>query len=97
MAEHLLCVGQQFERQILLGFEVVVRTQAVARYAGDDAASLDERGEKVSELLRFCRATRSAVFGIEIQNDDLSFLVRESERFAAGSGQLEITDDAVDH
>ena len=56
-------VGEQLEGERLLGLEVLVRSDAVARDAEHDAAGLDELFVEVAELLAFGGAPRRAVPG----------------------------------
>ena len=72
VAQRFIGVAQQREGQILFGLEVFVRLDAVARDACNDAAGFSEFRIEIAELLCFRRATRSAVLGVEIEDQNLA-------------------------
>src|SRR5688572_12560092 len=69
LAELLLLIGQQLERQLLLGLEFLMRRYAVARYTNYLCLSLAKRRMQVAELLALQRAARCHVFRVEIEDE----------------------------
>ena len=71
-AQLLVRIGDQVERELLLGFEFLVRGQAITRNAQHDGLLAAEFRVQSAEIQTLLRASRCAVFGIEIQNDVLA-------------------------
>src|SRR5262245_38281414 len=67
-AELLVLVGQQLEWQPLFVAELVVRAEAVARYADDAHLRLAERAVQVAKVLALARAPGSHVLRIKVDH-----------------------------
>src|SRR5450759_1851507 len=65
-------IGQELERQVVLGGERIVRRGVVARDSEDLDAGLLQLGPPVSQAARFARASRSVVFRVEIDQNVLT-------------------------
>src|SRR5690606_24120170 len=73
-------IGNQGKGQLVLGLEVRVRLQGIARHANDDGARGQEIGVQVAEILAFSGAARGVVLGVEIQHDGTAAALFETER-----------------
>jgi len=74
IADGFVGVGAKFEGQRLLGLEVLVRLQAVARNSQYYRVDRDELRMEVAELLRLGGTAWRAVLGVEIDDNDLAGL-----------------------
>jgi len=68
LAPGFVGVGDERERQLLLGGEIGMTAHAVARHADDDGVARGEFGVQVAEVLRLAGAGGGAVLGVEINN-----------------------------
>ena len=92
LADRLVGVRQQLEREPHLRLEALVRLQRVARDAVDVDARLLELAPGVAEIAALLRAAGRVVAGVEVQDQLASALVCEAEGAAAGRGKAEILD-----
>ena len=92
LADRLVGVRQQLERELHLCLETLVRLDRVARDAVDVDPRFLEVLEGVAEIGALLGAARGVVAGVEVQDQLVAALVGESEGVAAGRGKAEILD-----
>ena len=86
-ANRFVAIGDQLEREALLGLEVLVRLEAIPRDAEDDRVGGLELADLVAEVAALGGAARGAVLGIEIDHYLLATVVAETKgRVAGGLG-----------
>src|SRR5262249_22369568 len=74
-ARFFVRVRQQVEREIRLGFEILVGFQAVARDAENGASEALKLRIQIAEMLSFRRAAGGVVLGVEIDNVRMAALL----------------------
>ena len=92
LADRLVGVRKQLERELHLRLEALVRPERVARDAVDVDPGFLEVLERVAEIRALLGAAGGVVAGVEVEDQLASALARESEGAAAGSGKAEILD-----
>jgi hypothetical protein len=80
IAHGFVGVGDERERKLVLGLEVLVRLDRVARNTDHDGAGGQEVGVQVAEVLAFGGAARRVVLGIEIQDHRAALALLETDR-----------------
>src|SRR5450830_1064119 len=83
-------IGNQFERQLQLGFEILVRAQGIAADAIDFRAGGDKLRIRVAEGHILSRATWGVVLWIEKQHRGLGWATQQLKGFAAGHGGTKV-------
>ena len=90
LAGGLVAVGQELERKLLLGLEVLVRFQRVARDAVDVHPGAAELAVQLAKVAALRGAAGGVVLGVEVEDQALAALISEPERAAAGAGKTEV-------
>lgn len=75
-------IRNQLERQLVLGFKLLMRADGIAADADDLRALAFELRVCVAELRRLIRSTRRCVFRVEPQHQGLSEQIAGVQRFA---------------
>src|SRR5262245_38923864 len=87
LADRLVLVREQLERELHLGLEALVRLEGIARNAVDLDAGFLKLLPGVAEIGSLLRAAGGVVLGVEVQDQLVAALVGESEGAAAGRGK----------
>ncbi|MNT00540.1 hypothetical protein D3C72_1349760 [compost metagenome] len=80
IAHGFVGVGDEGERKFVLGLEVLMRLQRVARDTDDHGAGRQEFGVQVAEVLAFGGAARRVVLGVEIQDHGAALALVKADR-----------------
>src|SRR5262249_50309925 len=68
LAQHLIRIRDQLERESQLCLEAFVRLETVTRDSDDNGTGFDESLVQISELAAFRRASRGVVLGVEVHD-----------------------------
>ena len=96
MAQLFFGVGDQLKRQLQRGLELFVRRHVVARHAKHHRTCLDEIFMVVAEGHAFGGAAGCVVFGVEIQNHNLTDISQRRELHAPGCKRFKFRESLVD-
>src|SRR5262245_25695733 len=97
LADRLIRVREQLEREPHLLLEALVRGERVSRYAEDRGARAPELAVQVAKIAAFGAAAGGVVLGIEVQDQRAPALGRERELRAACCRETEVGDPLAQH
>ena len=96
LAELLVLVADQLEWEALLGAEILMGFQAVARYPENQGVGCQEGLVMVAKPLTFGRAARGVVLWVKVQHDLLAGECFGADDLAAGCLRLEVRNGTID-
>lgn len=89
-AKRFIRIGNQFKRQVELGFEAFMRAQAVAADAEDCGVVAGKLRGQVTKMDAFRGTAGRVVFWIEVNDEILAAVIGQIEGFAAGHRGREV-------
>ena len=90
LRDRVIRVGEQREREVVLGLELRVRGLLVGADAQHDGAGALERGPPVADVAGLPCAAGRVVLGIEVEDDRLAAQRRQADLLAAVARQREV-------